>query len=108
MTIINNHSKTRCIKKTNESLCLQKCESERGSTHLSISTSIKVDKSIPVTATPRSLRGKRRSQESAEPPKKRSRKPATVQISDGGEAAGIEDIQERVNILPYKRNSVLS
>ena len=57
-----------------------------------------------------SFRGKRSSQESAEPPKKRSRKPATVQISDGGEAAEIEDIQEGVNILPktYKRNSVLS
>ena len=25
---------TRCIKKTNKSLCLQKCESERGSTQL--------------------------------------------------------------------------
>ena len=47
-----------------------------------------------------SFRGKRSSQESAEPPKKKSRKPATVQISDGGEAAGIEDIEEGVNILP--------
>ena len=76
---------------------------EAAPTSTSISTSIKVDKSTPVTATPRSLRGKRRSQESAEPPKKKSRKPATVQISDGGEAAGIEDIQEGVNILPKMR-----
>ena len=46
-------------------------------------------KSAPVPANSRSLRGKRSSQEKAEPPKKRSRKPATVQISDGGQAAGI-------------------
>ena len=60
--------------------------------------------------TSTSTRRKRSSQEKAEPPKKRSRKPATVQISDGGQAAGIEDIEEGVNILPkmYERNSVLS
>ena len=63
--------------------------------------SIKVDKSAPVPATSRSLRGKRSSQETAGPPKKRDRK--SVQISAGGEAAGIEDIQEGVNILPKMR-----
>ena len=60
--------------------------------------------------TSTSTRRKRSSQEKAEPPKKRSREPATVQIFDGGQAAGIEDIEEGVNILPktYERNSVLS
>ena len=63
--------------------------------------SSKVDKSAPGPATSRSLRGKRSSQETAGPPKKRDRK--SVQISAGGEAAGIEDIQEGVNILPKMR-----
>ena len=63
--------------------------------------SSKVDKSAPVPATSRGLRGKRSSQETAGPPKKRDRK--SIQISDGGHSVGIEDIQEGVNILPKMR-----
>ena len=73
-------------------------------------TALRRQTRVCASRTVTSTRRKRSSQEKAEPPKKRSRKPATVQISDGGQAAGIEDIEEGVNILPktYERKSVLS
>ena len=86
---------------------LREAPSTSTSTSASVTSSMftkpssKVDKSAPGPATSRSLRGKRSSQETAGPPKKRDRK--SVQISAGGEAAGIEDIQEGVNILPKMR-----
>ena len=79
---------------------LREAPSTSTSTSASVTSSM-VTKSAPVPATSRSLRGKRSSQETAGPPKKRDRK--SVQISAGGEAAGIEDIQEGVNILPKMR-----
>ena len=86
---------------------LREAPSTSTSTNASVTSSMvtkpssKVDKSAPGPATSRSLRGKRSSQETVGPPKKRDRK--SVQISAGGEAAGIEDIQEGVNILPKMR-----
>ena len=79
----------------------------RRQTRVCASRTVSLKEAAPTST---STRRKRSSQEKAEPPKKRSRKPATVQISDGGQAAGIEDIEEGVNILPktYERKSVLS
>ena len=83
---------------------LREAPSTSTSTSASVTSSMVTKpsiKSAPVPANSRSLRGKRSSQETAGPPKKRDRK--SIQISDGGHSVGIEDIQEGVNILPKMR-----
>ena len=65
----------------------QKQGALRRQTRVCASRTVSLKEAAPTST---STRRKRSSQEKVEPPKKRSRKPATVQISDGGEAAGNE------------------